>query len=820
MSASVTLYLYLLSGVCAYAAAVHLIAALQGRANRVHLAFAGMCLSNIPYVLSLDRTFHAENTQVFVTLLKWNLSLGIIWLAFFLWFITLYVQVRRPTALWIFGTFLATAFVANLVLPYSVQYAELNGLQTLFTQGQEAWRYGVGRPGVWSYATAVGAYAFIVYALIAFGRHYRVHRTRDTLAMLLAVVLFAANNFYGVAVRLGYIDFTPVALLGLFAVVIVMSATHVLTENARRKEVLKKLQDRDEALRVAAIAFESQEGMMVCDTDFTILRTNSALSRITGYAALELAGRKPDLLRSGRHLPEFYEEIWNHVRDAGSWTGEVWCRDKAERVFAAWISVSTVRNAVGSPTHYVVGLTDITDRKRAEDEIKRLAYFDSLTELPNRQLLMDRLSSMLRTRATAQRYGAMLFIDLDHFKDINDTLGHTEGDRLLMEMARRLRASVREGDTVARFGGDEFVILLDALGDSDEQSAIVTKKIADKLLAVISQPFQLGEKRQTCSASIGVALWQRGQKMDAHELLKQADLAMYEAKKAGRSAVRFFDPGMRVVLEHRTRIEAQLRRALEEGEFALYYQARVDHRGELLGAEALLRWVDPQRGVIGPADFIGVAEESALIVPLGRWVLEQACRQLARWAREEATRGLHLSVNISPRQFSEDSFVTSVVDLFVQTGADPTLLELEITENLLLEDVEQVIAKMEALRMRGVRFALDDFGTGYSSLSYLHRLPISILKIDRVFVRDMPLSRSSDAIVHTIVEMGQRMGMEVVAEGVETEEQKSMLVQRGCLRYQGFLFGRPVPIEIWERDHLAQARAFSADQHPPILWQA
>ncbi|HYA65707.1 MAG TPA: EAL domain-containing protein, partial [Burkholderiaceae bacterium] len=524
--------------------------------------------------------------------------------------------------------------------------------------------------------------------------------------------------------------------------------------------------------------------------------------------------------QSGRHLPEFYDGVWDHVRDAGSWTGEVWCRDKAERVFPAWVNISTVRNTKGLPTHYVVGLTDITDRKRAEEEIKRLAYFDSLTELPNRQLLMDRLSTMLRVRATTHRHGAMLFIDLDHFKDINDTLGHAEGDRLLLEMARRLRANVREGDTVARFGGDEFVVLLDWLGDSSEQAAIISKKIGEKLLAVISQPFELGKKRQTCSASIGVAMWQGNQRTDAHELLKQADLAMYEAKKAGRNAVRFFDPGMQIVLEHRTRIEAQLRQALERGEFALYYQSRVDHRGELLGAEALLRWVDPERGVMGPADFIGVAEESALIVPLGRWVLEQACRQLARWAREDATGRLHLSVNISPRQFSEDSFVPSVLDLFAQTGADPALLELEITENLLLQDIEQVIAKMEALRLRGVRFALDDFGTGYSSLSYLHRLPISILKIDRAFVRDMPISRGSDAIVHTIVEMGQRMGMEVVAEGVETEEQKSMLVQRGCLRYQGFLFGRPVPIEIWERDHLTQGRAPSPDPHPPLLWQS
>ena len=819
MGTAVTLYLYLLSGVCAYAAAVHLIAALQGPANRVHLAFTGMCLSNIPYVLSFDRTYHSADTQTFVSLLKWNISLGFLWLAFFLWFITLYVQVRRPTALWLFGAFLAILFVANLVLPYSVQYAELDGLQTLLTQGQEIWTYGVGSPGAWSYVAAAGICAFIVYALIAFAHHYRVHRSRATLAMLLAVVLFAANNFYGIGVRLDLISFSPVAPLGLFAVVIVMSATHVLTENERRKEVLQELQNRDEALRIAAIAFESQEGMMVCDTGLAILRTNSALSRITGYAAKELAGRRPDLLHSERHPRAFYDALWLQVRSAGSWTGEVWCRDKVDRVFPAWINVSTVRNAQGVPTHYVVSLTDITDRKRAEEEIKRLAYYDSLTDLPNRQLLMDRLSHVLRTRATVKRHGAMLFIDLDHFKNINDTLGHAQGDRLLTEMAQRLRTNVRESDTVSRFGGDEFVLLLDWLGESSEQAAIAAKKIADKLLKVIARPYQLGERRQSFSASIGVALWQCGQKTDAHELLKQADLAMYEAKKAGRNSVCFFDPAMQVVLEHRTLVDAQLRQALERREFTVYYQPRVDHRGALLGAEALLRWLHPERGIIPPADFIAAAEESGLIVPLGWWVLEAACVQLAQWSREDATRGLHLSVNISPRQFSEDSFESDLADLFVKTGADPARLELEITENLLLRDMERIIEKMQALRLRGVRFALDDFGTGYSSLSYLHRLPISIVKIDRAFVRDMPVSRSSDAIVHTIVQMGQRMGMEVVAEGVETEEQKAILLQRGCLRYQGFLFGRPAPIDIFEREHVVPARAPSLPLDVPLLWQ-
>jgi diguanylate cyclase (GGDEF)-like protein/PAS domain S-box-containing protein len=567
-----------------------------------------------------------------------------------------------------------------------------------------------------------------------------------------------------------------------------------------RFEMERRQREAEEALRIAAIAFESQEGLIVCDIEGRILRTNESISRMTGYGPGELVGKDPRMLQSDRHSEDFYAAMWSTLHRTGSWEGEVWCRARSGDVFPSWMILSIVRNADGAPTHFIQGLTDITMRKQAEEQISRLAYYDALTGLPNRQLLGDRFSRALAVNTRAGGYGAVLFLDLDNFKNINDMLGHQEGDKLLREMARRLRGCTREEDTVARFGGDEFVVLLENLGGDRDGAALTAKRTADRLLEVISEPFVLRDTSFSCSASIGVALWRGSPKLDIHEILKHSDVAMYEAKKAGRSGVCFFDPGMQTALERRTRVESSLRQALSRKEFLLYFQKRVDSEGQTLGAEVLLRWLDPARGVVGPGEFIAVAEESGLIVPIGRWILERACLQLKDWAGSSQTRNLRLSVNISPKQFAEERFVEEVQEILSMTGANPARLELEITENLLVQDVAQIIPKMEALRSLGIAFAIDDFGTGYSSLAYLQRLPINVLKIDQSFVRDMPLNRSSEAIVRTIIQMGHSLGLEVIAEGVETDEQRAMLTQRGCGNFQGYLFGRPVPIEAFERD--------------------
>ncbi len=554
-------------------------------------------------------------------------------------------------------------------------------------------------------------------------------------------------------------------------------------------------QKTDEELRIAAIAFESQEPMLVTDVLGNILRVNTAFTRITGYAQSEVLGRNPNFLNSGKHEAQFYTEMWEDVHAHGFWQGEVWNRRKNSEVFPTWMTISSVRDPSGRVSQFVASFADVTERKEAAAAISRLAYYDSLTTLPNRQLMMDRLVQALRAGHRAGRYGAVLFLDLDNFKTINDTMGHDVGDQLLQETARRLRANVREQDTVARFGGDEFIVLLENLEGPHERAAVVSKSIGDKLLAALAHAYTLQGKEFLCSASIGVAMWRGDTRTDVHELLKRSDMAMYEAKKAGRNVVRFFDPIMQTTIENRARLEGRLRLGLGLGQFQLHYQPLVDERGNVHGVEALIRWKDPERGIVSPAEFIPIAEESDLIVSLGRWVLEAACRQLREWSHSGSARALHISVNISPKHFAAESFVAEVADTIAATGADPSRLELEITENMLLNDIEETIVKMSELRRMGVSFALDDFGTGYSSLSYLQRLPLNVLKIDQSFVSKLGQDERSGALVRTIIQMGTTLGLQVLAEGVETQGQRRLLAQWGCHLYQGYLFGRPMPVE-------------------------
>ena len=555
--------------------------------------------------------------------------------------------------------------------------------------------------------------------------------------------------------------------------------------------------------RVAAIAFESQEAMVVTDAQANILRVNAAFTHITGYAQDEVMGRNPRLLQSGRHPPEFYAQMWQTIGDDGHWQGEIWNRRRDGETYPNWLSISSVRDASGAVTNYVGSFTDISERVEAAAAISRLAYYDSLTALPNRQLMMDRLDQALRTSARSGQFGAILFLDLDNFKSINDTLGHDEGDRLLQETARRLRACVREEDTVARFGGDEFVILLEGLEHTRERAAIVAKSIGDKILDALARPYVLQGRECPCSASIGVVLWHGAPGTAPRELLKRSDVAMYEAKKAGRNTVRFFDPVMQTAIDNRARLEARLRTGIAEGRLQLHYQPQIDGNGLVYGAEALVRWSDPERGMVPPAEFIPVAEESDLIVAIGQWVLENACDQLQEWAAQAATRHLRLSVNISPRQFHEDNFVPHIAALLARTGIDPALLQLEITEGMLVRNIEEAIAKMGQLHDLGLSFALDDFGTGYSSLSYLQRLPLQVLKIDRSFVHDLGRSPRGEVIVGTVIQMGHSLGLDVLAEGVETAEQHELLMQKGCRHFQGYLFGRPVPIAQFSTEAVA-----------------
>ncbi|CAN7331921.1 EAL domain-containing protein [Acidovorax sp. LjRoot66] len=462
-----------------------------------------------------------------------------------------------------------------------------------------------------------------------------------------------------------------------------------------------------------------------------------------------------------------------------------------------------IRDLHGRVTGILGVCRDITDRKRAEQEIERLAFYDALTGLPNRRLLLDRLQRSLAACQRSKNLGALLFIDLDNFKDLNDTLGHDMGDQLLSQVATRLVGSVREADTVARFGGDEFVVMLDNLNPELAEAAAQAETVAEKLLASLNLPFALGGQQHYSTPSIGITLF-GDERLSVDELLKRADLAMYQAKAAGRNTQRFFDPDMQAAVNARSNLEADLRQGLARNELLVHYQPVVDHQARLVGAEALVRWRHPQRGMISPGDFIPLAEQTGLILPLGQYVLETACRQLHRWSQSPTTAHLSISVNVSARQFRQPGFVAEVLGTLKDCQAKPQLLKLELTESLLLGDIEDTIVRMEQLKSEGVGFALDDFGTGYSSLSYLKRLPLDQIKIDQSFVRDVLSDPNDAAIVRTILALAKSLDLQVVAEGVETTGQLGFLRLHGCEGFQGYLFGRPVPVDMFEREHLPE----------------
>jgi diguanylate cyclase (GGDEF)-like protein len=433
----------------------------------------------------------------------------------------------------------------------------------------------------------------------------------------------------------------------------------------------------------------------------------------------------------------------------------------------------------------------------AAAEIQHLAFYDPLTRLPNRRLLMDRLKVELASSSRTSKYGALLFLDLDNFKTLNDTLGHDIGDLLLQQTARRLESSVREGDTVARFGGDEFVVMLENLSEQPLDAASQTKIVGTKILEAIIQPFELNSYSYSITSSIGATLF-IGHKAGVEELFKQADIAMYQSKKDGRNSLRFFDHQMQANINSQVALHKELGIAIDKGQFVLYYQIQVDSSRHALGAEALIRWQHPERGLVSPVKFIPLAEDTGLIVPIGKWVLETACAQLKAWQGNSLTKALTLSVNVSAKQFHQADFVEQVQEAVKIHSVNPHLLKLEPTESILLENIDETIQTMNELKAIGVSFALDDFGTGFSSLQYLKKLPLNQLKIDQSFVRDLVFDSNDQAIVRTIIAMAHSLNLEVIAEGVETEQQQLLLQGNGCNHYQGFLFGKPMPIEEFE----------------------
>ena len=565
---------------------------------------------------------------------------------------------------------------------------------------------------------------------------------------------------------------------------------------ARAAAELERLESDRRIRDQAELLDKARDAIILRDMDHRIIYWNKGAERMYGWTTEEALGRRTHELLYQDAAP--YHVAADRLMAEGEWVGEVIQRRKDGSLMPVEGRWTVVCDEQGRPQSVLGINTDITERKAAEREIQKLAFFDSLTGLPNRQLLMDRLEHALLNAQRQRSGGALLFIDLDNFKTLNDTLGHDKGDQLLQQAALRLGESVREVDTVARLGGDEFVILLENLSPSPHDIAIQARAVGEKVLLAMNAPYRLGVYEHQCSSSIGIAPFTPTHG-GAGELLRQADIAMYQAKTAGRNTLRFFDPGLESAVKARAALEADLRQALVHREFLLHYQPQVDGQGRLLGVEALLRWQHPVRGLVPPVEFVPLAEETGLILPMGGWVLQTACALLAQWDRDpalaEAMGRASLSVNVSPRQFHHPDFADQVIEMLQRTGADPRRLKLELTESLLVEDIDDTIAKMSTLQALGVGFSLDDFGTGYSSLSYLKRLPLEQLKIDRSFITDVLSDANDSAIARTIIALGHTLGLAVIAEGVETEAQRDFLQRHGCNAFQGYLFSRPLPAD-------------------------
>jgi len=555
-------------------------------------------------------------------------------------------------------------------------------------------------------------------------------------------------------------------------------------EAAAREDLVKSSEERYRLL-----LNHSPVGIFHYDTQYIITFCNKRFADLLQNSVENIAGINLKSLKNQLTFPALEKALLGEI---GHYEGRYNATYSDANV---WISLICAPS-LDKFDHVIGGIgivQDISERKKAEYIIENLAFYDSLTQLPNRQLLLDRLKLALAASARTGKDGALLFLDLDNFKILNDSHGHDAGDSLLRQVAARLTTCLHEDDTVARLGGDEFVVLIEDLSNQDTTAANQAEIVGERILAALKQPYQLGEKEYQSSASIGVEIF-KGHDQSLEELLKHADIAMYQAKKAGRNTLRFFDPQMQDAVNSRVDIERELRKALESQQFQLFYQIQVDRHNRILGAETLIRWVHPERGFISPAEFITLAEETGLILPIGQWVLETACEQLKSWQQNAKTRDLTLSVNVSAKQFHQANFVAQLNDTIKRYAINPLQLKLELTESFLLENIEETIATMSALNKIGIQFSLDDFGTGYSCLQYLKRLPLVQLKIDQSFVRDIVVDSSDRAIVRTIIAMAKSLELNVIAEGVETKEQLALLLNKGCEHFQGYLFSQPIPI--------------------------
>jgi len=566
------------------------------------------------------------------------------------------------------------------------------------------------------------------------------------------------------------------------------SAFNSLADSLQKS--VSEVKANQEQMKLSAQVFvNSMEAIVITDLQNNIIQVNKAFTDITGYSWDEAVGNNPRILKSGKHDRNFYQTMWETLLKTGSWQGEMIDRRKNGEVYPKWLSITVVRNDDGEITNYIALFSDITERKASYDRIQHLAHFDALTNLPNRTLLNDHLDMAIAVAKRSHNQLAILFLDLDRFKIVNDSLGHHAGDLLLQIVSARLLACIRETDTVARLGGDEFIILLNSIQEPSD-SAYVAQKVVDS----ISLPFMLDGNEVNIGTSIGIGIFPENGS-DTPTLIKNADAAMYHAKEIGRNNFQFFSSVMNDKAFERLTIENDLRRALKRDEFFLLYQPQIDTlSGKVIGAEALVRWQHPVRGLVPPFDFIPLAEKCGLIVPLGEWVLKTACAQNKAW-QDAGLPQVLMAVNIAAQQFKQNDFKKLLIQTLEQTGLSPDCLELEITESAIMDNAESMLETLHSLKSIGLGLSIDDFGTGYSSLSYLKHFPINKLKIDRSFILDITEDRSSCAIIQTIISLGHNLNLKVIAEGVETNEQLASLKKLGCDEIQGYYYSRPISPE-------------------------
>jgi diguanylate cyclase (GGDEF)-like protein/PAS domain S-box-containing protein len=904
--------LYVVSGVCAYAA----VQQLWIWRNSPEFRDAGL-LFGASLLWAISANLNAQSLQAtapadYVRFLRYVVDCAIATGPLICAYFAKYTSTSLTLVRWVLVPATALAVVANHLMPETLLFRHIDELRTEALPWGETITRARGESGPWAYGLAALAFACVAYSLLILAAYYKRAPSRTTAWLLAGLAIFALCAFEGIVVRLAQANFVGFAPFGFVAIIVTAAAAassasrrriassearfrllfdhspqatfavdaaagtiaevnesavrmlgyakaelmgkpfveilrpqdapdaatclERMAEQAQRglrrdqcyarkdgslvhadcsivathdaagrveqfivsaSDITERLRS-EEALRASEIRFrsifEQSPWAISCSRSGTTLAVNTAMLRMFGYTQADEVIGTSVLNRVAPQSRSLVEERLK-LRDqglAGEQSFEIVGQRKDGTQFPVLVSGKIIELADG-PASFAF-LVDISERKQAEERVKYLAYYDQLTRLANRQLFTDRARQALALCGRNGRYGAVLLVDLDDFKGVNDTRGHAFGDELLREIAARLSSLVPDGDSVARLGGDEFVVLIEELSEREEEAARQAEAAGEKILLALSRPFAIRSATTRCSCSIGVTLF-RDQHLLPDDLIRQADIAMYEAKRAGRNQLRFFDPRMQEMIQARVVLEADLMRAIEGGQFVLHYQVQVDGSYLPIGAEALIRWQHPERGLLPPGAFIPAAEENGLIVRIGQWVLDTACAQLAKWRNDALTRDLVLAINVSSKQFRKKNFVDQVRDAVQRHGVRPSQLKFELTESTLVEDIEETIATMSELKRFGIRFSLDDFGTGCSSLQYLKRLPLDQLKIDQSFVQDITHDANDRAIIRTIVAMAQSLNVDVIAEGVESEEQRNLLFDCGCQHFQGYLFGRPVPAE-------------------------